>query len=427
MTTDVLMVGAGPAGLALAAALAELNLSVRVVAPHGPKPFPATYGAWWDELPDWVRLCAKQVWTDVRVYTGPMPTPLLRPYALLDNQKLLEALLKRAGTGLIWTRGQVISATTHNKVGDLTQVQGISGETWSARLVIDAAGHGGLLNPTAFLGGPALQTAYGIVAEFKRPPSAVGAVVWMDYRAEFLSKAEVQRLPTFLYAMHLQDNVYFVEETSLIARPAPSKEQLKQRLYARLQANGTPPLKIYETEWVSFPMNAAAPDLLKVGHRQMGHRQTGSILSYGAAAGMVHPISGFQVAAALNNAPHVATAIALALSTSENATENAVAAGWQALWPQSRRAAREIHLLDVESLLNLPSAALPAFFEAFFKLPAEDWQAFLSPTTEAGALAKIMLKVFAGAPNAVRGSLVKTALQSSGASLRALLAAAKAH
>ncbi|OLV18535.1 lycopene cyclase family protein [Deinococcus marmoris] len=403
--TDVLVVGGGPSGLALAAELAALSLSVRVVAPHPPQPFAPTYGAWLDELPAWAQVCTAQVWTDVRVYTSPQPTPLLRPYALLDNARLLAALLERAGEGLCWTQGRVTGAEQR---GNLWHVRGEAGEEWAARLVVDASGHGGLLLPTPFEGGAALQTAYGIVAHFARPPSPPGAMVWMDYRTPHLDPADVRAEPTFLYSMHLGEDRYFVQETSLIARPAPTREFMQTRLYARLEALGTPPHDTESDEWVAFPMNAPAP-------------VPGPILAYGAAAGLVHPISGFQVAGALKDAPRVAQAVATALENGEDAA----AAGWNALWPPERRAARGVHLLDLGALLELPGDCLGDFFAAFFRLPAAEWHAFLAPHTGVRELARSMLKVFAHAPNAVRLPLVRAALAHPGVSLRALREAAR--
>ncbi|EYB66908.1 lycopene cyclase, beta and epsilon [Deinococcus phoenicis] len=402
--TDVLVVGGGPAGLGLAAECAAGGLSVRLVAPHPPRPFPPTYGAWLDELPAWTRACLADVWTDVRVYTGERPTPLLRPYALLDNARLLEALLTRAGLGLTWTVGTVRGAA---QVGERWEVHGLGGETWHARLVVDAGGHPGSLVRPRHAGGAALQTAYGIVAHFGTPPSPPGGMVWMDYRAPQLS-AGACAAPTFLYAMHLGGSRYLVEETSLIARPGLTRPLLERRLHARLAAQGTPPHEVEREEWVAFPMNAAAPG-------------PGPVLAFGSAAGLVHPVSGFQVAGALRDAPEVARAVASALA--RRGPQAAVQAGWAALWPPERRAAREVALLGVDALLTLPGERLPAFFGAFFRLPADEWRSFLAPRTDAGTLAATMLRVFGGAPNTVRASLARAALRQSGASGRALLAA----
>ncbi|GGR83119.1 lycopene cyclase family protein [Deinococcus sedimenti] len=398
---DAVVIGAGPAGLTLAAELARTGQRVQVVAPHGPQAFPATYGAWLDDLPDWAQASAAHVWTDVRVYTGQQPTPLLRPYALLDNDHLRRTLMDRAGpTG--WTRGTVIHA---QRDGTLWAVHTREGDVLRAPFVADAAGHSGSLTRPHHPGGAALQTAYGLTAEFDTPPSAPGAMVWMDYRTPHGPGDD----PTFLYAMHLGGRRYFVEETSLIARPAPTRAQLSQRLHARLRAQGTPPTRVLHEEWVAFPMNAAAP-------------APGGPLAFGAAGGLVHPISGFQVADALRTAPLVARAVAQSRSTGADPHD----AAWAALWTPERRAAREVHLLGVQALLNLTGEQLAPFFQAFFALPPAAWHAFLDPDTPSGPLARTMLRLFTRLPTRTRLPLARAALAHPAVSARALRSALNA-
>lgn len=404
---DVIVIGGGPSGTALAAELAAQDLDVLQLSPQPRAPFAPTYGAWWDELPEGVRGAAGQVWSDVRVYTGAAPTPLLRPYVRLDNAALLAQLLARADWS--WQAGTVRGA--ERRADGTWTAHGTGGETWPARLLVDASGHGALIAPARFPGGPALQTASGLIGRFARPPIAPGSMVWMDYRtpAPELRGGEA----TFLYAMHLGEDRYFVEETSLIARPGLTEGQLRARLLARLEAQGTPPLTVEEQEWVAFPMNAAAP-------------VPGPVLAFGAAAGGVHPISGFQLVGALRAAPGVARAVAGALAGGRSAGgEDAAGAGWAALWPPGSRAAREVHLLGVEALLTLPAHELPEFFRVFFELPREHWTAFLDPRTDARTLARTMLRMFAHAPNGVRVPLVRAALATPRSSGRALLGAAR--
>ncbi|ANE43963.1 lycopene cyclase family protein [Deinococcus puniceus] len=399
--TDVLVIGGGPAGVALAAELAVRGLQVRLVAPHPPRRFAPTYGAWLDELPAWARACTADVWADVRAYTGPKATALTRPYALIDNAALLESMLARAGKNLTWTQGTVLRADPRSIPGALLLAHGAAGERWPARVIVDAGGHGGTLTQPTHPGGAALQTAYGITATFAHPPSAPGAMVWMDWRQP--SNLLPDAAPTFLYAMHLGGQRYFVQETSLVARPGLTRTELEARLHARLNAAGTPPSHIEFTEWVAFPMNTAAPE-------------PGPVLAYGAAGGLVHPVSGFQVSGALADAPAVAQAIADALPDGEGATQ----AAWHALWPPERRAARELGLMGLDALLRLPADGLPAFFHSFFRLPATHWHAFLAPRTPTPALARTMLRVFAHAPNSVRLRLVEAAVAASSVSVRAL-------
>ena len=48
---DVLVLGAGPAGMAIASALGKEKLDVEVLSPNGPdEPWPNTYGIWGEEV-----------------------------------------------------------------------------------------------------------------------------------------------------------------------------------------------------------------------------------------------------------------------------------------------------------------------------------------------------------------------------------------
>ena len=48
---DVLVLGAGPAGMAIASALGKEKLDVEVLSPNGPdEPWPNTYGIWGKEV-----------------------------------------------------------------------------------------------------------------------------------------------------------------------------------------------------------------------------------------------------------------------------------------------------------------------------------------------------------------------------------------
>lgn len=399
--TDILIAGAGPAALVLAAELGHLGLSIRLIAPHAPQAFTATYGAWLDEWPQWAKSCLQDIWSDVRAYV-PELTPLLRPYSVLDNQKAAEYLMLKAGRALIWNQGKVVSAKQHRQSW---QVHVDTGEVWESHLVIDATGHGGTLVQPQFLGGRAMQTAYGLIGRFKHPPIAPGSMSWMDYRSIGLESS-----PTFLYAMHLGEDRYLVEETSLIARPAPSQEYLKKRLVKRLAVQGTPISQIETDEWVAFPMNAQVPP-------------ANQILAFGSAAGMIHPMSGFQVAQAFQKAPALAQVLALALENKENVA----LAGWEYLWPRPLRQARAVQDICVQALLNMSVEQLSPFFQLFFNLPTTSWQAFLSTQTAEYDLVRIMLRLFAQAPMHLRQPLVLAAIQEPQTSVNALALAAKKH
>lgn len=64
--------------------------------------------------------------------------------------------------------------------------------------------------------------------------------MFMDWRDDHLDnypelKAKNNKLPTFLYVMPFSPTKIFLEETSLVARPPISFEELKERLNIRME------------------------------------------------------------------------------------------------------------------------------------------------------------------------------------------------
>lgn len=94
MMLDLVVVGAGPAGLALAGACAREGLSVAVVAPEPEAPWVPSYGAWAGELPDYWREWAEAVWPEVVVHLDETRRHDLRgPYVRVHGARLQAALL----------------------------------------------------------------------------------------------------------------------------------------------------------------------------------------------------------------------------------------------------------------------------------------------------------------------------------------------
>lgn len=84
------------------------------------------------------------------------------------------------------------------------------------------------------------QGAYGIVAEVESHPFDLDTMLFMDWRDDHTAGNPAMReanaaLPTFLYAMPFSKTKVFLEETSLVAKPAVGFEELKARLEARLK------------------------------------------------------------------------------------------------------------------------------------------------------------------------------------------------
>lgn len=354
---DLLILGAGPAGLALAAQARRRGLQVAVMAPDPMRPWTQTLCAWTDELPD-VPLSAH--WSRVRVKVD-SEREFDRSYGLLANR----ALQAKLAEGIELVRG---SCTGVDHYADYSEINGVR-----ARLVVDATGH----DPALLTRGRPLgwQTAYGreIRVDHGLP---VDTATFMEFHEG--------PTPTFLYALPMGPDRLFVEETSLIGRQPPLFEFLANRLHGRLDAMKLdgPTLR---TERCLFPMGVPIPE-------------AGRVIGFGAAAGMVHPATGYSVGRTLRAAARVADALDMSL-----APDDAARKAWDAVWPRSARQARALHMLGADILARLDAPQTRAFFESFFQLPMAQWASYLDadqvPVTP-------MLRFFAAADNGVRLSLM---------------------
>ena len=396
---DILIVGAGPAGLALTAALAQQApaLDVGLVGPEHPARWPNTYGAWLDEL-DAVGLadCIEQRWSEPTVeLTHDRRHRLDRTYALLDNARLRASLRRRSQAGDVDEIDGVATSWSHGSA-DVLRVHGRDGTSWRAKLVVDATGHQPSLIQTN-LQDAGYQRAVGLVADVSGNPLPDDcAMTLMDYRTDSLEGGP-DRTPTFLYGMHLDGDRYFLEETSLVARPPVEFELLTGRLERRLAARGVTIEQVIERERVSFPMGQPLPDLDQ------------PVVGFGAAAGMVHPATGYMVGRMLGHAGRVARAAETALHNAGSATERAETV-WRAVWPPDLRRTRHLLSFGMETLLSLEAETLRDFFDAFFELDRTDWSDYMSGQSLPGATARIMSTVFRHASVGLRGDLLRRAV-----------------
>ncbi len=215
----------------------------------------------------------------------------------------------------------------------------------------------------------------------------------MDYRTDHLTAPELHEPPTFLYAMDLGDGRYFAEETSLAHAPAVSLEVLEGRLMRRLAQRGIHVTDVEHVERCLFPMDLPLP------WREQ------PVLGYGGAASMVHPVSGYQVGAALRFAPVVAAAVAAALAAGDASPVRTARAGWDALWPQARLRRRELYRFGLANVLRFDARQTQEFFAAFFGLPQPQWTGYLSDRLSTPELLRTMLALFTAAPVDVRCAL----------------------
>lgn len=383
---DVLVVGAGPAGWALADACARLGPRTTLVAP---RPFAAwrpTYGLWEDETAA-LPAGARWVTARARVIAGGSRR-LARSYAVLDNESVRTALTHPDVTVVT---GRAVA------VGPRT-VTLADGRRLSAGTVVNATGAYGLFSQPPELsdlagkmeiGGPpanrangpfarrspdrdrAEQTAYGVFvsAGAAAPLVSPGEAVFMDWRQPLPGPA------TFLYAVPTPDGRVLLEETSLAARPGLAMATLRERLHARLAAHGI--LPDGTTERVRFPVDRPpAPG------------------AFGSAAGITHPATGYGVADMLALAPVVARAI-------ERGDEVQ-----RAIWSPRAKAVHRLRLAGLRTILALPPDRLPDFFALFFDLPPHRQRAFLSGRADLPGTAAAMAALFRVAPWSLKRHMI---------------------
>jgi lycopene cyclase-like protein len=393
---DVLVVGSGPAALAIAAALVERGLRLEALALDDPAvPWPNTYGIWGPEADraGLGHLLAHR-WSDTLSWFGAEPTRHGIDYGLFDKTALQQHWLDLlADAGVVWHRGRAL-AIDHRPADSVVTTAG--GDHLAARLVVDASGHDSVFVQRPEGEPVAGQAAYGIVGRFSAPPVDPGQFVLMDFRADHLSEAERQaEPPSFLYAMDLGEGRFFVEETSLALSPPLPFPVLRERLQRRLGRVGIAVEVIEHEEFCLFPMNLPLPDLDQ------------RVVGFGGAASMVHPASGYLVGSLLRRAPDLADAIAAALSDPGLTGEAVARQAWEGLWPQELRRRHALFRFGLEKLMRYPENQLRAFFTTFFAMPRQEWSGFLTNTLPLPRLVGAMLRLFATAPWSVRWGLIE--------------------
>ncbi|GGP61934.1 lycopene cyclase family protein [Saccharothrix coeruleofusca] len=346
--TGVVVVGGGPAGRALAAACARRGLDTALVDLRPDRPWRATYAAWADELPEGAPVA---VTAKARAFTTAEHV-LERDYAVLDNHRL-----RLLPPEVVVVRGKVVERTA-------TGVRLADGRFLGARVVVDASGA---------RGGAVEQTAVGVVVSEAdaEPFVARGEAVVMDWRRPPDARTPD---PTFLYAVPLGPDRVLLEETSLARAPGLPLAELRLRLHARLAAHGIRPPA--EEERVRIPMDAPR-----------AHSP-----AFGAAAGLVHPATGYSVATSLRWAPAVAEAIA-------------TGARGDVLWSPSAKTVHALRRRGLAVLLGLPPNRVPEFFRVFFDLSGEDQRNYLSQHDDLRGAMRAMTALFRAAPWSMRGHM----------------------
>lgn len=364
---DVAVVGLGPAGRALAHRCRARGLSVVAVDLSPDGPWHATYGAWSDELPDWL---------PANVIAGRSTTPAVRAcstrtvhrtYCVFDTGRL-QSLLSLRGADIIAGKAAEVSD------GAVTMSDG---STVRARHIIDARGVG---NDRKL----AKQTAYGVVLDSSTAaPAMEGHSAWfMDWKRD--NGTAEDDVPSFLYAVPVGHDRVLLEETCLVGRPPLPIAELRTRLETRLTRRNVVLPDEPVVERVAFVVEPPATETMRHGP-----------LRFGSRGGFIHPGTGYSVASALVHADRLAEA--LAADTAPHAV----------LWPYRAQMVARLRRTGLRVLLDLDARHVDHFFEAFFSMPVECQRAYLSSRTDLIRTLAAMWHVFRSTPNGVRCTILR--------------------
>jgi lycopene beta-cyclase len=416
---DVLVLGSGPAARAIASLLSapqQGSMKVILADQNVDKVWPANYGVWQDEWQSVVdRFQAAGVpfvggnvdnaidraWNVTDCYFGgsfdiPIEEQMRvnRPYYRVDKYALRDSLTgneykiveanhisKAIGPNLYSPAGSLM----HDEDGTTIQLRTKEDQflTVRSKLVVDCTGHETKLvlretRPESQP--PGFQIAYGCLVDVddsnspdlsRFGPYDKEAMTLFDYRTDhFLTEEEkikADRAPTFMYAMPIKDNQVFFEETSLVARPAMSFQECKDRCFQRLDYLGIRVTKVHEEEFCYIPMGGALP------------AKDQRVLALGGSAAMVHPSTGYHICRCLMGATDMAAAIHKEMSSSPAAPLDRVAASaYDALWSPENIMQRNFAVFGGEFLMKQNVVGLRGFFDGFFRLPTELWGGFLA-------------------------------------------------
>ncbi|OXM48222.1 lycopene cyclase family protein [Amycolatopsis alba] len=364
---DVVIAGGGPAGRALARACARRGLETVLIDPAPGRRWRATYGLWADELPllpGSAIACAPST----TVAFGTASHVLDRQYLVVDNGGLRAWL--DGGYDVV---AGTVSGVDHGRRGSSVRLE--DGRVLAAGLYFDASG----ARPR---GNRYEQTAFGAVLPAEdalRLVDGPDTAVFMDWRDSDQG---------FLYVLPLGDGTVLVEETSLARKPGLPLELLAARLRARLKAAGL--TSRGREERVRIVLDVPAP-------------RRGRTVPFGAAAGLVHPATGYSVATSVRLADPVADAVARSWDRGPGAT---AAAAHRALWPSSARTVHGLRRHGLRALCGMPPGLLPVFFDLFFTLPTGFQRAFTSGREDVPGTAEAMSALFRMAPWQVRKHLI---------------------
>ncbi len=383
----VVIAGAGPAAHALATALSTRGADVTIVAPDARRPTENTLCAFADLVPPAVH-AERYERTLVAFDDGTVDVD--RAYARLDA-----AALCAADVNVVADRAVSVADDDGGVVlvGDANR--------YAADVVVDATGAAAVL--AAPPAAAARQSAYGLWVRGSDPALAPGTALFMDWRSAGVDDGAP---PSFLYALAGHDGRILFEETTLASKAPVDAAILRRRLTARLQRRGARIDDVIAEEHVCFPMGSTPP---------VPARRAGAPVPFGAALGLVSPLSGYSVARSLGSADVVAETIVDAVASGAAADVAVI----NAVYDDNERQRRHLATFALQATLSFSQEDSARFFAHFFALPPTQWRGFFDGSDDPAAMRRTMLSLFADVDGGLRVRLMAGALTGSGLAVAA--------
>ena len=191
----------------------------------------------------------------------------------------------------------------------------------------------------------------------------------------------------------------------MATREAVDWDLLKSRLEARKQVLGLQNAEVVDEEHCVIQMGGSLPHF-------------GRTLAFGAAAGFTHPVTGFQLTRSIRTAPRLATYLREHWDTDTNTL---CSNSWTALWTDSELRNRKLYLLGLDMITRFNLRETQSFFDAFFKVSAENRMEFLAGWGATKNIESTMWETFQHASWSTRTRIVQHSIQHPSTLFTALL------
>ncbi len=295
MKVDVIVIGSGIAGLAIAAALGRQKLKALVIGPDiAESNFDSEFvfeNSTITNLPD--IHTAENVFCSSSGQTHELPRTLLS----VNSKSLYQRfLMSCADNGVGMMHGRAVKIVSYrkmhrvdwipNQVGDVQ----LPKEELFAPLVIDASGASSIFSPNPV----------GFTSTFRKILRGSGPL--FEGRFSYFENATLPPDQSFLRGFQHDDGRYFVDEVCLFSESPIAEKILEDRLSTRLEIMGFTIDDEFQTTYNYTPL--------------FSEDRSSKFLAFGDASAMANPITGEATSRIINTAPKLAKVISESMQRS---------------------------------------------------------------------------------------------------------------